>query len=481
MTDTINLGLPYIEAAQAQKHVTHNEALRVLDRLVHLAVLDRDLAAPPGGPSDGQRWIVAANPTGAWSGHATHVAAWQDGAWQFSVPSVGWLAYAIDEGVLLAWSGGAWVDALALLHALQNMTLLGIGTTADAGNPLSAKLNNTLWVAKTVAEGGNGDLRYKLSKESAGKTLSLLYQTNFSGRAEIGLTGDDDFHVKVSADGNSWTDALTFEKTTGCGKFNSAIQWTAAISPSPIASDQDDYSPPGLSAAAVLRLSTDSNGGNGRKITGLAGGGEGRIILLFNVGSNPLVLVNQAAGSTAGNRFQIGRNYTLQGNESVLLVYDAGDSRWKLTNQKALPTGLFAVNRGTAQTGLAPGGFTKLQFDAEEIDTDGWYDNVTNYRYTPQEPGWYWFYCGCDVTYDATSASSTVSIDKNGARAKQGAPLTSFTGNVVTGGSATVGALVQMNGSTDYIEFSVYVNSANGATAASAARNYAGGWKIADP
>ena len=41
MTDTANLALPCIEGSQAQKHVTHNEALRVLDTLVQLAVLDQ--------------------------------------------------------------------------------------------------------------------------------------------------------------------------------------------------------------------------------------------------------------------------------------------------------------------------------------------------------------------------------------------------------------------------------------------------------
>ncbi|MGC1467553.1 MAG: DUF2793 domain-containing protein [Pseudolabrys sp.] len=65
MTDTTNLGLPCIEAAQAQKHVTHNDALRILDALVQLAVLDRDLSVPPGSPAEGQRWIVKATGTGA--------------------------------------------------------------------------------------------------------------------------------------------------------------------------------------------------------------------------------------------------------------------------------------------------------------------------------------------------------------------------------------------------------------------------------
>lgn len=221
MTDTANLALPCIEGSQAQKHVTHNEALRLLDTLVQLAVLDRDLTAPPGSPAEGQRWIVKTGATGAWASHVDAIAAWQDGAWQFSTPRTGWLAYVIDESVLLAWNGIAWVDAIDALAptALNNMTLLGVGTAADATNPLSAKLNNTLFAAKTVAEGGDGHLRYKLSKESAARTLSFLFQDNYSGRAEIGLIGDDDFHFKVSADGSAWHDGIVIAAGTGAVTF----------------------------------------------------------------------------------------------------------------------------------------------------------------------------------------------------------------------------------------------------------------------
>jgi len=109
MSTTPNLGLPYIDAGQAQKHVTHNEALRVLDTLVQLAVLDRDLAAPPVSPAEGQRWIVKTGATGAWSSHDNRIAAWQDGAWQFSTPAAGWVAYVADEEILVAWDGSAWV------------------------------------------------------------------------------------------------------------------------------------------------------------------------------------------------------------------------------------------------------------------------------------------------------------------------------------------------------------------------------------
>jgi hypothetical protein len=215
MSETQNLALTYIDGPLVEWWATLNRNLGRLDSLVQIAVLDRDLATPPASPSEGERWIVAASPTGDWIGHATHVAAWQDGRWLFGVPQIGWLAFAIDEGTLLTWNGAAWGDFFSTVTSIQNLSRLGVGTTADATNPLSAKLNNALWTARSVAEGGSGDLRYKLSKESASNTLSLLLQTNFSGRAEIGLAGDDDLRIKVSPDGASWLDALVVDKATG--------------------------------------------------------------------------------------------------------------------------------------------------------------------------------------------------------------------------------------------------------------------------
>ncbi len=109
MDATSNLSLPFIVAAQAQKHVTHNEALRALDAVVQLTVLDRDLAAPPGAPAEGTRYIVGPSPTGAWAGHPGSIAAFQDAAWAFYAPQEGWRAWVADEGRLYAWTGSAWV------------------------------------------------------------------------------------------------------------------------------------------------------------------------------------------------------------------------------------------------------------------------------------------------------------------------------------------------------------------------------------
>lgn len=210
---TAHLALPFIMAAQAQKHVTQNEALRLLDGIVQLSVLDRDLIAPPGSPADGDRYIVASGATGAWAGWDLNVALWTDGTWLRLPPRTGWRAWVEDEGLLLVYNGSTWIGTTPT--ALQNLALLGLGTTADAANPFSAKLNAALWTAKTIAEGGTGDLFYTMNKEAAGNDLGLTLQTAYVTKALVGLFGSDKFRLAVSADGSSFFDGLIVDNTNG--------------------------------------------------------------------------------------------------------------------------------------------------------------------------------------------------------------------------------------------------------------------------
>lgn len=213
MEQTPNLRLPYLMAAQAQKHVTHNEAIRALDCLVQLAVLDRDLTNPPASPANGARYIVPASPTGAWSGQAGKIAAFQDGAWQFYSPQEGWVAWVADEDILVVWNGSAWVTAGGGggVSSLNPATggLVGINATADTSNRLAVASPNTLF------SHDGSDHRLKINKAAATNTASVLFQTAFSGRAEFGLAGDDDWHVKVSPDGSTWYEALVVDRTNG--------------------------------------------------------------------------------------------------------------------------------------------------------------------------------------------------------------------------------------------------------------------------
>lgn len=214
--NTPNLGVPYIAAAQAQKHVTHNEALRILDALIQLAIVRRDLTAPPTTPNDGTRYIVAANATGTWSGQDQKIAAWQDGGWTFYTPQEGWTGWITAEDLLVVWDGSDW-SAIntgsgggGATPSVNPAPLVGVNTVADVTNRLSVKSDATLLSHDDVTP-GSGDQRLVINKAGTPQTASLMFQNNFSGRAEIGLTGDDALSIKTSADGVNWRDAVTID------------------------------------------------------------------------------------------------------------------------------------------------------------------------------------------------------------------------------------------------------------------------------
>ncbi|MBX9759933.1 MAG: DUF2793 domain-containing protein, partial [Beijerinckiaceae bacterium] len=223
MPDTSRLALPRIDAAQSQKHVTHNEALALLDACVQLSVIGAGLASPPASPVEGARYIVGAAATGAFAGREREIACFDDGAWRFLAPRAGWRAYVESESMIFVFDDGAWISLLDKITALQNLRLAGIGTTADANNPLSAKLNAALFTARETGQGGTGDLRFKLNRQQAGGVVSQLYQSNYSGRAETGLIGDELYRIKVSPDGNAWKTALSVDPASGRVAFDNGL------------------------------------------------------------------------------------------------------------------------------------------------------------------------------------------------------------------------------------------------------------------
>lgn len=208
-----SLALPYIQPAQAQKHVTHNEALRILDAVTQLSVLSATAATPPSSPTVGDRYIVGTAAAGSWSGQDGNLAIWVDGTWQFFVPNIGWRADIASTGAELRFDGTAWQAAGDV--DLQNVPLVGVGTSADAVNKLSVSAEATL-----LNNAGAGH-QLKLNKSAVGDTASLLFQTGFSGRAEMGTAGEDNFAIKVSADGGTFNTALRAEAGTGAVQFPS--------------------------------------------------------------------------------------------------------------------------------------------------------------------------------------------------------------------------------------------------------------------
>ncbi len=199
------LQLPYILPAQAQKHVTHNEALRLLDILVQLAVISRNLGVPPVSPVIGNRYIVKTPASGAWVGQVNKIAVFTATGWEFLAPQAGWQAYVQSSSELVAFDGTVWATA----GIPSEFDKLGVNTTANTTNRLAVASTASLFTHVGT------DHQMKVNKATAADTASLLFQTGFSGRAEMGLAGSDNFSVKVSPDGTAFYTGFTVTRTDG--------------------------------------------------------------------------------------------------------------------------------------------------------------------------------------------------------------------------------------------------------------------------
>lgn len=126
---TPKLSLPELSTSQAGKEITHNDALLILDALAQGTVKDKDLAAPPGSPSDGDAYIVGASATGDWASQDGKIAVWRTSvaAWTFITPQEGWELWVDDETVSYRYTSSAWgVDTPASLSA-DNELLIWMG------------------------------------------------------------------------------------------------------------------------------------------------------------------------------------------------------------------------------------------------------------------------------------------------------------------------------------------------------------------
>lgn len=209
MPNTTNrVKLPYILQSQSQKEVTHNSGLDLIDALLQAACVSVSANTPPGSPAAGDCYVVGTAPTGAWAAQAKAVAFYTTG-WNFIVPWEGLTVWANDVNALYTYDGAAWGLTFNLPTSFQNLTMLGINATADFTNKLS--VNSAAILFNNIG----GDMQVKINKAAAGNKASFLFQNNFSGRAEFGLLGDDNFTLKVSADGSTFFNALKMLASSG--------------------------------------------------------------------------------------------------------------------------------------------------------------------------------------------------------------------------------------------------------------------------
>ena len=208
MTATPKLDLPLLAAAQAQKHVTHNEALMALDALVHLSLKSRTATIPPAEPDEQEAYFVPPGAGGAFAGREGRVAIFISGDWIFWTPRPGWLTYVESEAAALIWNGEGW-QSFGEGAGPGTPAMLGVNAVADATTRFAVSAEASLFTGETA------DHRLKINRASSADTASILFQTGFSASVELGLTEDSALHLRHSADGSVFHDAMVVDTASG--------------------------------------------------------------------------------------------------------------------------------------------------------------------------------------------------------------------------------------------------------------------------
>jgi len=194
---TPRLGLPYVVAAQAQKHIPINESLARLDGLVQLAVESRAVSAQPASPASGGVWILPTGATGAaWAGQpAGTLMRFETGAWEALTPAEGLLAWVKDENQMVAFDGAAWVPLSATFRSL---------TAAQSPNLASTRLEIL-------------EQEVTLSGASTPTTIAIPNRAivlAVSTRTTVAVTGATSYNCGVSGDASKFGGALGAAKNS---------------------------------------------------------------------------------------------------------------------------------------------------------------------------------------------------------------------------------------------------------------------------
>ena len=209
------------------------------------------------------------------------------------------------------------------------------------------------------------DIRVKLNKAASANTASFLYQDGFSGRAEIGLSGDDNFHFKVSADGSTWVEAVNIDASTGAVKFANSRTAVSDANYSALVTDRL-ISYTALTTARVVTLPTASSFPTGTRLVVVDESG--------NCSRTSNISLTRSGSDTINGA----TNAMITGSYGYLAIVSNGIAQWTI------------VDRSTGNSGILTNA------------------SIGNFIFTPGGDGQVSIY-RCDVTHTGNPRTSTIS------------------------------------------------------------------------
>lgn len=397
-----NLGLLENGAAGEEHYDELMRQWRGLDLLVQARVLDKDLTSPPGSPANGDAYIVAASPTGAWSGQAGKIARWttrlSPAAWEFFTPREGWRVDVQDEDIAYRYTGSAWAAAagtgdvtgpgsstsgnLASFSGTSGKILQDSGVAPSTDATLASNSNTKLPTEQAVkgyVDAKVAGLSWKQAVRAATTTAGTLASSFENGDVIDGVTlatgdrilvknqatGSENGIYTVNASGaptratdaDSGVELVNASVYVSEGTANADTQWTCTTN-APITV--------GTTALAFAQL---TSGGSGT-IGGSTGATDNALLRADGTGGSTLqstgiiVSDNDEMSGYKGNiNAQTGTTYTLVAADTGKIVELTNASAITLTLPNSLAVGFNCtiVQGGAGQVSLSVAGGGSLR------------------------------------------------------------------------------------------------------------------------
>lgn len=333
---------------------------------------------------------------------------------------------------------------------------------------VDTKVGNAIDAAKTEID-GDVDAKIAAVVGTAGAAFDTL------GEIQTAIDG------KVSKSGDTMTGALNIV-TTGSGGLTVTRQVNTQFGAG-VQLRQDSTSPEAADVPGVLQFAGRNTSAayiNYADVRGVildptAGSEDGEFQFTTYVAGVPAARMNVAngvymPGATGGdqgaNSLNVGSLFVNGVNANTAFSASAAQARAAsatnvyLTPANLAQRGAFRATLSANQTGVADATPTKIAFNVETFDVGGWYDNATNYRFTPQST----VPVRLDVAAQMTGTISvgspvSVNIYKNGAPVSVGMPTFAVTANE---NRCSAGLTDIPNGTTDYYEAYTYIDTSSG-------------------
>lgn len=222
MTATTKLALELL-ASQPGNQLQANTTFAQLNQLVMPAVVDKDLAAPPGSPANEALYIVAGSPTGAWAGKGGQLAYWltSTNAWQFIVPRAGFEVRVLDEpdangaAKTYSYTGSAWVEPEGGGGGGGSVIPADLTFTGTAARILADFTNATL-ASRTMFQSSTANSPTSVGAIPSG-TGSVCNFSTFSSSdpdnssiGQMAMVGGADFRINSYRSGSASALPMTF-------------------------------------------------------------------------------------------------------------------------------------------------------------------------------------------------------------------------------------------------------------------------------